>query len=205
MVDEDTGEKYARAVGRKGIGDNNEMDWLVKDMSEEMKVWGHAGGLGGKVIMKSDGEEAIRKLRDTGAKFHGGKVIPEGPAKGESQSNGVVEEAGKTIREFTRALKEQTEDKAGIKLECEDVVVLWMVRWAAMMCSRYLVGKDGRTAYERRRGRSCKDKVAMFAEKVWYKQIRKNRDRSNKFESEWKEGVWLGRSRNTNEIGRAHV
>ena len=65
MVDEDTGEKYARAVGRKGVGDNNEMDWLVKDMSEEMKVWGHAGGIGGKVIMKSDGEEAIRKLRDT--------------------------------------------------------------------------------------------------------------------------------------------
>ena len=41
------------------------------------------------------------------------------------------------------------EDKAGVKVECEDVVVLWMVRWAAMMCSRYLVGKDGRTAVHR--------------------------------------------------------
>ena len=56
MVDEETGEKYARAVGRKGMGDNGEMDWLIKDMSEELKVWGHAGGEGGHIVLKSDGE-----------------------------------------------------------------------------------------------------------------------------------------------------
>ena len=27
MVDESTGEKYARAVGKKGIGEENEMEW----------------------------------------------------------------------------------------------------------------------------------------------------------------------------------
>ena len=45
MVDEETGEKYARAVGQKGVGSENEMDWLIKDMSEELKVWGHTGDL----------------------------------------------------------------------------------------------------------------------------------------------------------------
>ena len=54
MVNEKTGDKYARAVGRKGVGE--ELHWVVKDMSEEMKVWGHTGGVGGKIIMKSDGE-----------------------------------------------------------------------------------------------------------------------------------------------------
>ena len=38
MVDEDTGEKYARAVGHKGIGQQREMDWLIKDMSLELKA-----------------------------------------------------------------------------------------------------------------------------------------------------------------------
>ena len=151
MFDEETGEKYARAVGQKGIGTNQEMDLLIKDMSEEHKVWGHAGGQEGKISLKSDGERAIRKLRDAVGKFHGGIIIPEGPAKGESQSNGIVEEAGKTVRESTRVLKAQVEDKAEVKLECDDEITLWMVRWAAMLCSRYLVGKDGRTAYERRR------------------------------------------------------
>ena len=61
------------------------------------------------------------------------------------------------------------EDYAKVKLECDDVIVLGMVRWAAMMCSRYLVGKDGSTAYERRRGRKCRSPVVAFGKKVWYK------------------------------------
>ncbi len=44
VVNERTGEKYARAVGRKGVGTEGEMDWLIKAISEEVKAWGHAGG-----------------------------------------------------------------------------------------------------------------------------------------------------------------
>ena len=39
MVDEATGEKYARAVGKKGIGSNGEMEWLVRDMVDVLKSW----------------------------------------------------------------------------------------------------------------------------------------------------------------------
>ena len=86
MVDESTGERYATAVGKKGIGEENEMEWLVKDMSEEMKSWGHQGGDGGHIILQSDGERSIVALRTTLAKFHGEKVVPEDPPRGESQS-----------------------------------------------------------------------------------------------------------------------
>ena len=150
MVDEETNEKYARAVGQKGLGQSGEMDWLVKDMSAELKSWGHGGGTNGSIILKSDNEKAIVAVRDAVAKFHGGRVIPEGPAKGESQSNGRAEEAGKTVRGFTRVLKDQIEEKAGMTIECDDNITLWMVRWAAMLSSRYLVGRDGRAAHERR-------------------------------------------------------
>ena len=167
MVDESTGEKYARAVGKKGIGEENEMEWL-----EETKSWGHQGGDGGHNILKSDGERSIVALRTALAKFHGGKVVPEDPPRGESQSNGTVEEAGKTVREFVRVLREHVQDKAEVELGASDVFVLWMVRWAAMMVSRFLVGKDGLTAYERRRDRKCRIPVVAFGEKVWYKEIR---------------------------------
>ena len=93
MLDERTGDKYARAVGRKGA--NQEFDWLVKDMSEELKSWGHAGGSDSKLIMKSNNEPAIVALREKVGKYHGGLIIPEGPPVGESQANGRVEEAGK--------------------------------------------------------------------------------------------------------------
>ena len=205
MVDESTGEKYARAVGKKGTGEENEMEWLVKDMSEEMKSWGHQGGDGGHIILKGDGERSIVALRTALAKFHGGKVVPEDPPRGESQSNGTFEEAGKTVREFVRVLREHVQDKAEVERGASDVIVLWMVRWAAMMVSRFLVGKDGLTAYERRRGRKCRIPVVAFGEKVWYKEIRPGKERANKLESEWREGLWLGHSRRSNEaiIGTA--
>ena len=200
MVDEETKEKYARAVGRKGIGTQGEMDWLIKDISSELKVWGHVGGDGSTLICKCDGESAITAVRDAVSRFHGGRVIPEAPAKGESQSNGIVEEAGKTIREYTRVMKDQIEHNANIELKPEDVVTLWMVRWAAMLVSRYVVGRDGKTGYERRRGRRCKIPVVPFGEKVWYKELRETKERKNKFDCEWHDGIWLGHSRCSNEI-----
>ena len=116
-----------------------------------------------------------------------------------AESNGTVEEAGKTVREFVRVLREHVQDNAEVELGASDVIVLWMVRWAAMMVSRFLVGKDGLTAYERRRGRKCRIPVVAFGEKVWYKEIRPGKERTNKLESEWREGLWLGHSRRSNE------
>ena len=196
MIDEETKDRYARAVGKKGVTD---MDWLVKDIVAELRAWGHQGGEGGVMIMKSDNENSIVAVREAAGKFLGGRVIPEAPAKGESKSNGEIEEAGKTVREFAVVLKDMIEHKANIKIEQDDIIVPWMVRWSAMMISRYMVGKDGKTGYERRRGRRCKIPVVPFGETVWYKQVRENKDRKDKFNSEWEEGVWLGHARNSNE------
>ena len=69
-----------------------------------------------------------------------------------------------------------------------------------MALSRFQVGSDGKTPYERRKNRRCRIEVVPFGEKVWYKQIREGKDRKDKFESEQKEGVWLGHSRTSNEV-----
>ena len=199
MVDEDTGERYARAVGKKGLGAFGEMDWLVKDMAEELRSWGYTGGESGHFIMKSDGEPAIVQLRDAVARYVGGRVVPEDVPRGESQSNGTVEEAGKTVREYTRVLKEQVEACAGVQLDPGMTLTEWMVRWAAMLYSRFAVSTDGLTPYERRRGRPCRVPVVCFAEKVWYKELRVGRERREKFHSEWREGLWLGHARTSNE------
>lgn len=199
MIADETKEKYAKAVGHKGLGQDGEMAWLIKDLSAELKVWGHPGGDGNAIIMKSDGEEAIVAVREALAKLHGGRVVLEAPATGESQSNGMIEEAGKTVRKFVRVFKDQLEDNAEMKLQCDDVITSWIIRWAAMLCSRHMVGKDGKTSYERRRGRRCRLPAVPFREKVWYRQVRDTKDRKDKFESEWKEGIWLGHSRCSNE------
>ena len=100
------------------------------------------------------------------AKYHGGKVRPEESARNESQPNGRAEEAGKTVREFVRVLKCQVGDKAKMKLKGGEPVIQWTTRWAAMVSSRFLVGKDGLTANERRKCRQCKTPTVPFGETV---------------------------------------
>ena len=165
MVDEQTGEKYARAAGRKGAGVAGEMDWLIQDIVAELKAWGHSGGANGHIILKCDNENSIKALRDAVGKLLGGRVIPENPPKGESQSNGRAEEAGKTCRGFAKVLRDQLEESTGVTISSQDAIALWLVRWSAMLPSRYLVGKDGRTAFERRRGRKCEVPTERFGEK----------------------------------------
>ena len=78
------------------------------------------------------------------------------------------------------------------KIPLDSDVIPWLVRWVAICYSRYKTGSDGRTSYERRRGRSCKSIVVPFGETVHYKQLGDGGDRENKAESEWSKGVWLG-------------
>ena len=54
MVNAETNDKYSRVCGRKGLGQDGGMDWLVKDASAELRSWGHAGGTGGSIILKAD-------------------------------------------------------------------------------------------------------------------------------------------------------
>ena len=118
MIDEATGEKYARAIGIKGLGDTSlgEVDWLVKDIVGELRAWGYTGREDQRIIMKCDGERSTRKIRTAPSKVLGSQVIPEDPPKGEKQANGMVEEAGKTVREFTRLFKDQIEQECEITL-----------------------------------------------------------------------------------------
>ena len=69
-----------------------------------------------------------------------------------------------------------------------------------MMASRYLIGKDGKTPYERRRGRTYKMEVVPFGESIWYKAIRGGKAQKDKLDSEWHKGIWFGHNGDNNEM-----
>ena len=126
-------------------------------------------------------------------------MSPEQPPKGEHASNGVVEESGKTIRDMSKVLKLQLETRLGRTLHMKEPIMHWLIRWSAMALSRFQVGKDRKTAYQRQMGKACSIEVVPFAEKAWY---RKSPDNGPKraMEPKWEEGLWLGHSRNSNDI-----
>ena len=81
MKEEETGDRYARMVEHKGTSQGEDALWIVMDVIAELRSWGHQGGEGGKLIIKSDGEPAIMSVVDEIAKRLGGKVILENHPK----------------------------------------------------------------------------------------------------------------------------
>ena len=47
----------------------------------------------------------------------------------------------------------------------------WLIRWVAMAYSRYKLGDDGKTPYERQKGKKFVLEVVPFVEFVRYKQL----------------------------------
>ena len=120
-----------------------------------------------ELIVESDGEPALLAVRNAVMKYNGGIMIPEAPATGEKAENGLIEEAGKTIREYFCTFLSQIEDGIDDKIPLDSNIIPWILRWAAICYSRYAVGKDGRTACERLRGRTCRAMLIPMREQVW--------------------------------------
>ena len=61
------------------------------------------------MIMKADGERSLKHSETPWFAIMVGIIVPEVSARGESQSNGVAEQAAQVVAEFVRVLKEQIE------------------------------------------------------------------------------------------------
>ena len=112
-----------------------------------------------------------------------GVISPEQPPKGEHQSNGQVENAGKVIRDLLREFKLQLELSLNMDLNPNDAIIDWMARWAAMILSRYSQGKDGKMPYFRQTGNNCSTEVFPFAEEVWFNHTKGENNRNNSLDT----------------------
>ena len=75
----------------------------------------------------------------------------------------------------------------------------WLVEHAADVLSKYQVGDDGRTAYERLKGKKCQQETVEFGEKVHYRYNLKARSKDEQLEVKWREGFFLGKWWRTGE------
>ena len=79
----------------------------------------------------------------------------------------------------------------GVVLRGAHPVMAWLVQHAADCLSKYQIGEDGKTAYERLKGKKFSCAVVEFGEKVHYrKHVKGHKD--NKLDSKWGEGYFLG-------------
>ena len=106
-----------------------------------------------KVVIMSDGERSIKALAEAAAKSWGKEAALQTSAKGSHQSNGAVERAILENAKQVRTVINAFEMRFGIKVQVEDQYFPWLVRHSSWLISRFLVKSDGKTPYERLRGR----------------------------------------------------
>ena len=172
----------------KGFVKGGSNDWVPKMIANELEQWGYQNR---KIILVSDNEPAILTLKDRIIEERTAETVPEETPVGEHEAN-LAEGAVRRVREHTRVIISSLEAKMQGELDRNGAVIQWAVRWAAMMLSCFSVGVDGMTAHQRIRGRRCRMPVAVFGERVLYKELRDGKADRGKIDSDWKSGVWLG-------------
>ena len=156
-------------------------------MTREMKRLGY-----GSMTWKSDQEPAILTLKEKVRKELGPAydvTMEESPAYSH-QSNGEVEQAVQGMKRRVKTLVEMVQAKYGRKIEEGEDLMPWLISHATDLGNRFAVGEDGKTAYERAKGKKFGKAMVPFAEGVM--ALKQGTDRQVDLREVWTEGIWLG-------------
>ena len=113
--------------------------------------------------------------------------------KGSSASAGGIERANYEVEKQIRTLRSRFEENYGESVGLDHKMLPFLVRHCAWLITHYQVKSDGKTPYERLRGRPCQGQVAEFAEVVDFRDPGKAADMP-KLDDRWNLGLWLGKS-----------
>lgn len=182
MIDQQTGCVFASTVLAKGSD-----PFSIQMILEGLRFLGH-----GKIILQCDGEHAIKSLRESvRERWSHGASIRVTP-KGSHQSNGTVERAILQVARQVRTLKMAFEaNYPTINMVYDHKLFPWLVRHSAWLLTRYTVKQDGKTPYERLRGRSYKGEITEFGEGV---RCKNPVNSIGKLDSRVSPGLWVGKS-----------
>ena len=155
-------------------------------------------GLTADIILQTDKENGpIDLIRRIAAARKGRSQIRQTP-KGSSTSNAYVERTHQSTQGLVKTMKDVVDKKCGVRVRADSAITAWMVRHAAWLISRFAIGSDGRSAFQRQHNIPYSGKNLPFGSVVEAKLADKERLRS-KFDSSFVTGVYLGRSLSTDE------
>ena len=150
----------------------------------------------GDIILKTDQEPAIRALVADICKVRAsegstGRVVEEMSPKGSSGSNGVVERAVQSIEQQVRTMSCALQNRWKSDLPSKHPIWTWMTEYAAYLLNRCEVSTDGRTAYERSKGKAAHFCDHEFGEIVLWKR-KASQGPLGKLSTTWSKGIFLG-------------
>ena len=112
------------------------------------------------IIVKSDNEPALTTLiaswSTMRAMTSGSRMIIENSPVGSSNINGIVESAIQSVQGMMRTIRSDIEGRWGVKIDATHSIWPWIAENAGFLLTSLRAGRDGKTAYERLKGKSAK-------------------------------------------------
>ena len=180
--DKKSGKMIAMVVPRKG-----DHPKAIQMYAREIRRLGH-----GSMVIKSDQEPSIVSFKEKVRKELGSGYeikMEESPAYSH-QSNGEMEQMVGHLKGIVRTLWYRLESKYGRKIREGEDLFPWMVQHAADLHNRANVGEDGKTPFERMRGKKFRKEMVEIGEGVM--AMIQSEEKKRDLRDNWIEGVWLG-------------
>ena len=193
VIEKETKMKKAVVVPSKGSTGRYAAKMVLELIAE-------CGDKDRPILLKSDQEPAILYLiDDVSTSRTGAKTLAEQAPKRSKGSNGVVERAVQSVEVFLRTLKSALDERMGVKINTKHPVLTWMCEYASYMMNRLEVSADGRTAYERNKGKKATVLGLEFGEKVLWKHDG-GTAKMEKLNVRWSHGLFVGVKVQSNEL-----
>ena len=114
-------------------------------------------------------------------------------------SNGVVERAVQTVEQYVRTLNSQLDERYGARIDTMHPILPWLFDYSMHVLNRMEVSKDGKTAYERCKGKRAKVLGLELGEKVLWKH-RQVGTYQSKLSARLGHGLFIGVNRKSGEL-----
>ena len=129
-----------------------------------------------RMCLFSDNEHALRALKLKASEEVQNVVfdLRESPTSTEHEnapSNGIAEAAVREVKRMVRAILSELETKLKIEVGVDHPILAWIARHAAFLMTRFRIGEDGKSAYERTLGRPWRRPTIVFGEQVMFKPV----------------------------------
>ena len=178
-----SGDTYATGVPHKGPGE----PWLVEEFIDWLDSLGY-----NKISIRCDKESSIGAWAKEVKRLRIEETIIEPAITGDPKTNGMAECAVKEVKGVMRSIIDHIESHCGDKLQSDDVIIMWIIKHAALMISRYKVGSDGMTPYERTKGKKASQPMVCIGERVLFMPLKAAR--GDKMDVRFEYGIYVGTS-----------
>ena len=183
-VDKSTQGVLAHVVPGKGTA----FDWVAAQLDRDVRKWGYHG----RVVVKSDGEPAIVDLmKELALRRKESPTVIERSKAHDSMSNGRAENAVRRVESLVRTMKLAAEEWLQEELDVHAPIFSWLVEHAADVLTKCAVGADGRTPYERIKGKRYHGTMMEFGSVVSVKY--QGKLQGGLMKERWGRGIWIGK------------